>query len=138
MSITIDLIKQKFDNNSMQNQENIQLPLSPPPECTSTLEFNDIPLNNHNNLTNDKKKHKKSVRFPDEIIKDYSEPPKKWIHGLHSTSDLLDSYCNSCEKYKCKPIGKLVQQLRALQDVDGINGEKVNVLNLKSNYLKIK
>ncbi len=76
-------------------------------------------------------KKKKRVSFPDDIIKDYSDPPKKWKPGEYSTVDLLESYCKSCEKQKCKPSTKLTQQLKALQDLDGINGEKVNVLNLK-------
>jgi hypothetical protein len=105
------------------------------------------PLNNNNNyrelISQDSykqsesiveyfEKKKKRVSFPDELIKDYSDPPKKWKPGAYSTVDLLESYCKACEKQKCKPSAKLTQQLKALQDLDGINGEKVNVLNLKS------
>lgn len=81
-------------------------------------------------------KHKKFVRFPedDKIIKDYSEAPKRgWMPGKHSTNDLLDAYIRSCDRHKSKPLSKLMQQLKALQDLDCVNGEKVNVLNLKSN-----
>ncbi len=77
-------------------------------------------------------KKKKRVSFPNDPIKDYSDPPKKWKPGEYSTADLLESYCKACDKQKCKPSAKLTQQLKALQDLDGINGEKVNVLNLKS------
>jgi predicted DNA-binding antitoxin AbrB/MazE fold protein len=45
---------------------------------------------------------------------------------------LLESYCKACEKHKCKPLNKLLPLLKALQDVDCKNGEKVNVLSLKS------
>lgn len=77
----------------------------------------------------------KRVRFPEDssIIKDYSEAPKKgWHPGKHSTSDLLDAYIRACDKQKSKPLARLTQQLKALQDLDCANGEKVNVLNLKS------
>lgn len=83
-----------------------------------------------------KNRSKKKVTFPDDekIIKDYSEPPKRgWQPGSFSTSDLLDAYVKSCERHKCKPLNKLTHQLKALQDLDCSNGEKVNVLNLKSN-----
>jgi protein phosphatase 1 regulatory subunit 37 len=78
---------------------------------------------------------RKTVRFPDDekIIKDYSEPPKHgWIPGLHSTSDLLEAYLKSCQSHKTKTLAKLIPQLKALQDLECSNGEKVNVLNLKS------
>jgi hypothetical protein len=81
------------------------------------------------------KKVKKRVTFPDDekIIKDYSEPPKRgWMPGMYSTSDLLTAYLKSCDRHKCKPLNKLMPQLKALQDLDCANGEKVNVLNLKS------
>ena len=76
----------------------------------------------------------KRVRFPEEgDMRQYSEAPKRgWHPGKHSTSDLLDAYIRACDKHKCKPLAKLVQQLKALQDLDCANGEKVNVLNLKS------
>ncbi len=80
-------------------------------------------------------KVKKKVTFPEDgkIIKDYSEPPKRgWMPGLYSTSDLFPSYLRSCERHRCKPLNKLMPQLKALQDLDCANGEKVNVLNLKS------
>lgn len=82
-----------------------------------------------------KPKVKKKVRFPedDKIIKDYSEAPKRgWQPGSYPTSDLLDAYVKSCERHKCKPLAKLLPHLKALQDLDCTNGEKVNVLNLKS------
>ncbi len=80
-------------------------------------------------------KKKKTVHFPENIIKDYSEPPKLgWVPGSFPTSDLVDAYLNSCDRHKCKPIQKLVQQLKALQDLDCSNGEKVNYLNLKSKH----
>ena len=80
---------------------------------------------------------KKKVTFPeDEKIKNCSDPPKRgWIPGMYSTSDLVDSYLKSCERHKCKPLNKLLPQLKALQDIDCSNGEKVNVLNLKSERL---
>lgn len=81
---------------------------------------------------------KKKVKFPedDRIVGGYSLPPQVgWMPGLYSTGDLLDSYMKSCERNKCRPLAKLVQQLKALQDLDCANGEKVNVLNLKSNLL---
>lgn len=76
----------------------------------------------------------KRVRFPEDgDMRQYSEAPKRgWHPGKHSTSDLLDAYIRACDKHKCKPLAKLVQQLKALQDLDCANGEKVNVLNLKS------
>ena len=79
---------------------------------------------------------KKKVTFPEDekIIKDYSEPPKRgWAPGMFSTTDLLTAYLKSCDRHKCKPLNKLMPQLKALQDLDCANGEKVNVLNLKSN-----
>jgi hypothetical protein len=81
-------------------------------------------------------KRKKFVRFPEDekIIKDYSEAPKRgWMPGKHSTNDLLDAYIRSCDRHRSKPLAKLMQQLKVLQDLDCANGEKVNVLNLKSN-----
>ena len=78
---------------------------------------------------------KKKVTFPDDdkIIKDFSAPPKRgWTPGVFSTHDLLESYLKSCERHKCKSLNKLLPQLKALQDLDCSNGEKVNVLNLKS------
>jgi hypothetical protein len=81
---------------------------------------------------------KKKVKFPedDRIIHGYSDPPKVgWTPGLYPTSDLLDSYIKSCERHKSKPLNKLLPQLKALQDLDCANGEKVNVLNLKSERL---
>ena len=84
-------------------------------------------------------KSKKKVTFPEDgkIIKDYSEPPKRgWTPGLHSTSDLFPAYLRSCERHKCKPLNKLLPQLKALQDLDCANGEKVNVLNLKSKHIR--
>lgn len=83
------------------------------------------------------KKAKKKVTFPEDgkIIKDYSEPPKLgWTPGTFSTVDLLESYLKSCERHKCKPLNKLIPHLKALQDLDCANGEKVNVLNLKRNF----
>ncbi len=81
-------------------------------------------------------KKKKNVHFPENIIKDYSEPPRLgWVPGSFSTSDLVEAYLNSCDRQKCKTIQKLVQQLKALQDLDCSNGEKVNYLNLKSKAL---
>lgn len=79
-------------------------------------------------------KQKKRVKFPEDekLIKDFSEPPKRWVPGTYSTNDLLDSYCKACEKQKCKPLNRLLPQLKALQEIDCVNGEKVNVLNLKS------
>ena len=88
--------------------------------------------------TNNQAKVKKKVTFPEDekIIKDYSEPPKRgWTPGLYSTSDLLHSYLRSCDRHKCKPLNRLMPQLKALQDLDCANGEKVNVLNLKSKLL---
>ena len=85
-----------------------------------------------------KPKVKKKVRFPedDKIIKDFSEAPKRgWQPGSYPTSDLLDAYVKSCERHKCKPLTKLLPHLKALQDLDCTNGEKVNVLNLKSESL---
>jgi hypothetical protein len=78
---------------------------------------------------------KKKVKFPDDekIIHGYSNPPKTgWMPGVYSTSDLLDAYIRSCDRHKCKTLPKLMPQLKALQDLDCANGEKVNVLNLKS------
>jgi hypothetical protein len=97
-------------------------------------------LNNQNirqNIKNSKSKKKvkikKQVRFPENIIKDYSLPPKKgWIPGFYSTNDLVDAYIKSCQQHKCRQLVKLMPQLKALQDLDCSNGEKVNVLNLKS------
>jgi hypothetical protein len=80
---------------------------------------------------------KKKVTFPDDdrIILGFSNPPKTgWMPGVYSTSDLLDAYIRSCDRHKCKPLAKLMPQLKALQDLDCANGEKVNVLNLKSLY----
>lgn len=78
-------------------------------------------------------KPKRSVKFPENVIKDYSEPPKQgWIPGSYPTSDLLEAYMRSCERHKSKSIQKLVLQLKALQDIDCSNGEKVNYLNLKN------
>ena len=79
----------------------------------------------------------KRVRFPDDTnLKEFSDAPKRgWHPGKHSTSDLLDAYIRACDKNKCKPLGKLMQQLKALQDLDCANGEKVNVLNMKSNKI---
>lgn len=82
-------------------------------------------------------KVKKKVRFPedDKIIKDFSEAPKRgWQPGSYPTSDLLDAYVKSCERHKCKPLAKLLPHLKALQDLDCTNGEKVNVLNLKNEH----
>ena len=92
-------------------------------------------INDPAKKSKEKVKAKKSVKFPDDekIIKDYSEPPKRgWIPGSYSTYDLLDAYSKSCERHKCKPLNRLTLQLKALQDLDCANGEKVNVLNLKS------
>lgn len=75
---------------------------------------------------------KKRVKFPDELIQGYSDPPRRWNPGEYSTFDLLASYLKACSEQKTKPMQKLVHQLRALQDLQGINGEKVNVLNLNS------
>lgn len=88
-------------------------------------------LTNKKSLIN---KVKKKVTFPDDgkIIKDYSDPPKPWSPGSFSTVDLLESYLKSCDRHKCKPLNKLIPHLKALQDLDCANGEKVNVLNLKS------
>ncbi len=86
-------------------------------------------------------KIKKKVTFPedDKIIKDYSDPPKNgWIPGTFSTVDLLEAYLKSCDRHKCKPLNKLIPHLKALQDLDCANGEKVNVLNLKSERLDSK
>lgn len=81
-------------------------------------------------------KPKRSVKFPENVVKDYSEPPKLgWIPGSYPTSDLLEAYMRSCERHKCKSIQKLVLQLKALQDIDCSNGEKVNYLNLKNERL---
>lgn len=86
-----------------------------------------------------KSKKKKKVTFPENVIKDYSEPPKiGWQPGSYPTSDLLESYLKSCERHKCKSIGKLLQQLKALQDLDCSNGEKVNYLNLKNERIDSK
>ena len=78
---------------------------------------------------------KKKVKFPEDgrIIHGYSNPPKLgWTPGMYSTSDLLDAYTKSCDRHKSRPLAKLIPQLKALQDLDCANGEKVNVLNLKS------
>lgn len=84
------------------------------------------------------KKIKKKVSFPENVIKDYSDPPRLgWIPGSYPTSDLVEAYMKSCEIHKCKSLGKLVQQLKALQDIDCSNGEKVNVLNLKSKLFSL-
>ena len=78
-------------------------------------------------------KPKKSVTFPENVVRDYSAPPRLgWVPGTYPTSDLLEAYLRSCERHKCRSIQKLVLQLKALQDLDCSNGEKVNYLNLKS------
>lgn len=78
---------------------------------------------------------KKQVKFPEDkkIIKDYSEAPKTgWIPGRYSTNDLFESYLKSCDRHKTRPLNRLIPQLKALQEIECLNGEKVNVLNLKS------
>lgn len=77
---------------------------------------------------------KKRVKFPDELVLGYSDPPRRWSPGEYSTFDLLASYLKACSEQKTKPLNKLVHQLRALQDLQGINGEKVNVLNIISEF----
>lgn len=105
---------------------------------TGILQLNrDSYLDQHsdNKIKKSNNKVKKKVTFPEDgkIIKDYSEPPKHgWTPGTFSTVDLLESYLKSCERHKCKPLNKLIPHLKALQDLDCANGEKVNVLNLKS------
>lgn len=87
------------------------------------------------NLKSNSNSCKKQVKFPDDenIIKDYSEAPKTgWIPGKYSTFDLLESYLKSCDRHKTKPLNRLIPQLKALQEIECMNGEKVNVLNLKS------
>lgn len=78
-------------------------------------------------------KPKRSVTFPENVIKDYSEPPKLgWIPGSYPTNDLLEAYMKSCERHKCKSIQNLVTQLKAFQGLDCSNGEKVNFLDLRN------
>lgn len=103
---------------------------------TTTNRKSNLKLNRNSTLNS-----KKSVKFPDDekIIKDYSEAPKRgWIPGKHSTNDLLDAYIRSCDRHKSKSLSKLMPQLKALQDLDCANGEKVNVLNLKNEKLDSK
>jgi hypothetical protein len=138
--------------NIYTNNNNGSLVLKAPPE--NDIKFfdeNDTPFilygneqshetKNRSQIVNTKTpsyKVKKKVTFPedDKIIKDYSEPPKQgWTPGSFSTVDLLESYLKSCDRHKCKPLNKLIPHLKALQDIDCANGEKVNVLNLKSKF----
>ena len=120
-------------NNTFNSSSSSNLAPQPPPPA-GIKHSKSLLLNNQNKQAN---RTKKKVTFPedDKIIKDYSDPPKRgWMPGLHSTSDLLQAYLKSCDRHKCKPLAKLMPQLKALQDLDCVNGEKVNVLNLKSRF----
>ncbi|CAF0948070.1 unnamed protein product [Brachionus calyciflorus] len=119
------------------------------PQPNDILFFNENGFLNSNQSIKQKKSNlkslnysiKKQVKFPegDGIIKDYSEAPKRgWIPGKYPTSDLLESYLKSCDRHKTKPLNRLIPQLKALQDIDCTNGEKVNVLNLKNERLDTK
>jgi hypothetical protein len=120
-----------INSNLAQHQQQINIPngkLTPLEVANENNKRSNINLSKLN-------KTKKKVRFPtdDKIIKDYSEPPKRgWMPGSYPTSDLLESYLRSCDKHKCKPLNRLLPQLKALQDIDCQNGQKINSLNLKS------
>ena len=52
------------------------------------------------------------------------------------SSDLYQSYMMSCARQNCKPVLKLVHQLKSLQDCGlQVHEERVNALNLKSERL---
>lgn len=124
-------------NNTFNSSSSSNIAPQPPPPA-GIKHSKSLLLNSQNKQAN---RTKKKVTFPedDKIIKDYSDPPKRgWMPGLHSTSDLLQAYLKSCDRHKCKPLAKLMPQLKALQDLDCVNGEKVNVLNLKSRFYLFK
>ena len=155
MSLLLDLTNTARLIANSATSSSIINPSQPQPMQQNTLilqapQPNDILFFNENGFTNLNQKSqkksnlkslnytsKKNVKFPDDenIIKDYSAAPKRgWIPGKYSTNDLLESYIKSCERHRTKALAKLIPQLKALQDIECSNGEKVNVLNLKSKF----